>query len=330
MPESDTLTSYVVGTGYAPYKSSCATGDFAAVMAIAQRVYKPFDEAFAERAGEAAARAWTWLNAHPNVTFVNPPGVSTGEYGDADCSDERLWAAAELWRSTGGDAYHTHFLANYSRFVGSLWAPAWPSVGPMALWTYALAGRADRDAAAVDSIRQASLRVANQLVDLTASNAYRIALRSDDFFWGSNSQAANFSLALMIANVLAPDHRYTEAALENLHYLLGRNAFSVSWVTAVGSRWFMHPHHRPGVADGIPEPWPGMLSGGPNKNREDPVLQQMPANLPPMRVWADDQGSWASNEICLNWNAPLVFVLAGAVPEPQRRYRVPPPPGRRR
>lgn len=169
MPERDALTSYVIGTGSAPYKSSCATGDFAAVMAIAQRAYQPFDAAFAARAGEAASKAWTWLGAHPNVTFSNPAGVSTGEYGDNDCSDERLWAAAELWRSSGGEAYQTYFLANYSRFVGSLWAPGWPSVGPMALWTYALAERGDADVAAVDGIRQASVRVANQLVDRIAS-----------------------------------------------------------------------------------------------------------------------------------------------------------------
>jgi endoglucanase len=33
MPEKDALTSYVIGTGARPYKSSCATGHFAAVMA---------------------------------------------------------------------------------------------------------------------------------------------------------------------------------------------------------------------------------------------------------------------------------------------------------
>jgi hypothetical protein len=35
MPEEDTLTSYVIGTGAQPFKNSCATADFAAVMAIA-------------------------------------------------------------------------------------------------------------------------------------------------------------------------------------------------------------------------------------------------------------------------------------------------------
>jgi len=317
LPERDAWTSYAIGTGSYPYKSSCATGDFAAVMAVAERLYQPFDAGFAARAADAAARAWTWLATYPNVTFVNPANVVTGEYGDGDCSDERLWAAAELWRSTGGDQYQTYFLEHYQRYLGSVGPPGWPTLAPMALWTYALSGRAGADADAVESIRQASVAAANQVTERTAANAYRIAMTSGDFYWGSNSQAANYSLQLLVTNALAPDRRYVEAALENLHYLLGRNAFSVSWVTWVGSNWFKKPHHRPSGADGVVEPWPGMLAGGPNQYRNDPVLLGLPADLPPMRVWIDDQGSYAGNEIAINWNAPLVFVLAGALPEPE-------------
>jgi endoglucanase len=101
LPEKDTLISYVIGTGKEPYKSSCATGDFAAVMAIAARAYRPFDAAYAEKCLRAARQAWNWLEKYPDVTFRNPPGVSTGGYGDGDCADEHLWAAAELWRTTG-------------------------------------------------------------------------------------------------------------------------------------------------------------------------------------------------------------------------------------
>ncbi len=104
MPEADKLISYVIGTGSEPYKSSCATGDFAAVMAIAARVYKPFDAAFAARALQAAASAWKWLARHPDVTFRNPPGVQTGDYETRIARGERLWAAAELWRTTGDES----------------------------------------------------------------------------------------------------------------------------------------------------------------------------------------------------------------------------------
>jgi endoglucanase len=33
--------------------------------------------------------------------------------------------------------------------------------------------------------------------------------------------------------------------------------------------------------------------------------------LPPAKVYVDDQASYASNEIAINWQAALVFLLAG-------------------
>jgi Cellulase N-terminal ig-like domain len=52
--EKDTLISYVVGTGAPPHTSTCATADLAAVMAVAARVYRPFDAAFSARAPRCA------------------------------------------------------------------------------------------------------------------------------------------------------------------------------------------------------------------------------------------------------------------------------------
>jgi endoglucanase len=122
-------------------------------------------------------------------------------------------------------------------------------------------------------------------------------------------------MQLLVANAIRRDPRYVQAALDHLHYLLGRNTFSLSWVTQVGANPYRHPHHRPSGAEGAPGPWPGLLSGGPNPGRQDPVLRKLPADLAPAKVYVDDQGSWASNEVAINWNAALVFVLAGALPE---------------
>lgn len=96
MPHEDKMPSVIIWTAALPFKSSCATADFAAVMAAASRMYRPFDPAFAARALKVAEKAWRWSEQNPSVLFSNPPGVSTGAYGDRDCSDERLWAAAEL------------------------------------------------------------------------------------------------------------------------------------------------------------------------------------------------------------------------------------------
>jgi endoglucanase len=57
-----------------------------------------------------------------------------------------------------------------------------------------------------------------------------------------------------------------------------------------------------------------LLSGGPNAGRQDDALRKLPPGLPPAKIYADEQASFASNEIAINWQAPLVFLLAGTLP----------------
>ena len=184
----------------------------------------------------------------------------------------------------------------------------------MGLWTYALGASKDSDAAAVADIRKRTTQASQAIVERTKRSSYRVSLQAKDYVWGSNGVAASYGVELLIANALESDPRFVESALDNLHYLLGRNTFSLSWVTQVGANPYRHPHHRPSGADKNAEPWPGLLSGGPNANRQDDVLKKLPAALPPAKVYADDQDSYASNEVAINWQASLVFVLAGALP----------------
>lgn len=309
-PEKDDLVSYVIGTGRAPFKSSCAAGDLAATAAIGARVYRAFDERYAARCLRASQHAWNWLEKNPNVTFRNPPGVATGEYGDSDCGDEQLWASAELWRTTHEAAYESFFLGNYRRYVEALHQPrpeGWANVAPMALWTYLLGGGSK-----ANGLRQEVLKSASETVRRTARNPYQQSLRATEYVWGSNGVAADYGVVLLVSNVIHPDRTFVEAALDNLHYLLGRNAFSLSWVTQLGENPYRHPHHRPSGAQANREPWPGLLSGGPNRNRQDSVLRAFP-DLPPAKLYADEQASYASNEVAINWNASLVFLLAGVM-----------------
>ena len=308
---------YVIGTGTPPYKSSCATGDFAAVMAIAARVFRPFDGDFAARALFAAEQAWRWLSKYPSVAFTNCCGVVTGEYGDGSCADERLWAAAELFRTTGAPEYGTYFLASEASgsTFGAAAPPSWQNVRSLALLSYGLSPRPEGDGAVRSRIRAEVTAAAAAIVARTNANPYHVSLRSTDYVWGSNGVAASYGVVLALAHQVQPDPALLDAAAENLHYLLGRNTFGLSWVTQLGDRPFRNPHHRPSGADSNADPWPGLLSGGPNRYGGDPVIDAMPAT-PPARRYKDDQASYASNEIAINWNAPLVFLLASLLPEP--------------
>jgi endoglucanase len=158
------------------------------------------------------------------------------------------------------------------------------------------------------------LAAARNVVERTRANPYHVSLKATDYVWGSNGVTAEYGMCLLIANLFQPDASFVDAARDDLHYLLGRNTFSLSWVTQVGEHPYQHPHHRPSGSGRQPGPWPGLLSGGPNKDREDAVLAALPKDTPPARIYADQLASYASNEICINWQASLVFLLAGELP----------------
>jgi endoglucanase len=71
----------------------------------------------------------------------------------------------------------------------------------------------------------------------------------------------------------------------------------------------MFPHHRPSVADGVIAPVPGMLVGGPNEYSAGECVYQY--SLPALE-YTDQTCSYSTNEIAINWNAPLAFAL-GAI-----------------
>lgn len=308
MPQDDPLEIYVIGSGKPPYKVAAATADFAAVMAIAARVYRDYDAAFAERCQQAAAHAWAWAMAHPDALFVeNPKGISTGAYGDSQNSDELLWASAELWRTTG-EAHYEEALLKQLPATLKIGVPSWGDVTSMAWWAYAFAARGG-NSRVVEQIKAATVEKADALVAQSSQNGYGHTLAPSDYEWGSNGVAGNHGLLLLMADRFHPQGRYRNSALANLDYLLGRNCFGVSWVTHLGTNPFQNPHHRPSVSDGIPAPWPGLLSGGPNRHPADPTAKQLP-HQPPMRMWVDKWQAYSMNEIAINWNAPLVFLLA--------------------
>jgi endoglucanase len=365
LPEDDGTTQYVIGTDSFPYKGTCATADFAAVMAMAGRLYEPYNAAFASRALSAARAAFEFVLLYPRVLFHNPSDVVTGEYGDGDCGDEVLWAAAELYRTTQESMYDDYFLANYQQY--SVAVPEWPttqgsrfcfnkrqivvhlprcnstptisgqklcfSFTALAFWGYVEAAGADE--VAVENIHQATLALATSLRTRTNDAPLRHAMSSSDYNWGSNSRALGYAMVLTVADAWVPDGGFGDAALDQLHYVLGRNVFSMCFLSAVGSRYPLNLHHRysnilnlyyffklmfpldrPSAADQLRDPWPGLLSGGPNSNRQDPIATNrsyIPDATPAARHYVDHVDAYSLNENAINWSGIMAYVLAAAM-----------------
>ena len=71
-------------------------------------------------------------------------------------------------------------------------------------------------------------------------------------------------------------------------------------------------HDRIGGSDGIAEPIPGALIGGPNNGNTYNCNDSTYVSLLPALSYMDMECSYATNEIAINWNAALVL-LNGAV-----------------
>ena len=312
MPWYDTQTRYVV------QKSTAATLDFAAVMAQTARITAGFSSVlpgFSDSCKQAALSAWNWARQNPAVyynqsqmnTQFSPP-INTGEYGDGNVTDEFAWAAAELFVTTAQDSFLTvaNPLSNSSVDI-----PSWGNVRMLGLNTFAAYSKTISAKVDTNTVRSRLVGWADWLISLIPSSPYQTVMGSQSwmFSWGSNAVAANQGMELLIAYRLTGNSAYLRAALGNLDYLLGRNATTYCFVTGFGNRSPQHIHHRISSSDGIAAPVPGLLAGGPNPGEEDGVTTY-PSSLPAL-AYTDDQNSYASNEIAINWNAPLVFLSIG-------------------
>lgn len=274
--------------------SNTATGDFAAVMAMAARVYETVDADFAASCLAAAEKAYGYLEANgPDGGFHNPSDVVTGEYGDANDADERFWAAAELYRTTGENAYLQKAKSLVQDHFSGL---GWADVGGYG--AYALLMSEDSSVAQqAKSILEngASYAIQNAEADTYYSSVANV------YPWGSNMSIANNG---MLCYMVGKD-TYGKAQVD---YLFGNNGTSYCFLTGYGTLSPEGTHHRPSQALG--QTMPGMLVGGPNSNLEDPYAQAVLQGLPVALCYVDNEQSYSCNEITIYWNSPLVYIMA--------------------
>jgi len=300
MPHEATADRYMIG------KATSATLNFAAVMATASRVYQPYDAELAEQMLTAAEDAWSWAEENDDISFSNPSDVNTGEYGGNDLNTNFAWAAAELYITTQESSYYDAFL---ERDI-DIWVPGWTDSRGLA-WMSLAHHRDDLpEATDIDRIELWIHNLAGDLADQHESSAYRVAMQSGDFFWGSNANVLNRAMMLLQGYRLDPEEaRYRDAAQSLLDYILGRNPTGYSFVTGFGHQTPMDIHHRASYADDNEQPVPGFVAGGPNPHQQadDCGTSAYPSSVP-AKAYLDDWCSYSTNEVTINWNAPLVYV----------------------
>lgn len=284
--------------------STTATYDFAAVMAKASMLYKSYDKVFANTCKEAAKKAMDYAEkAGSDGGFTNPEGIATGEYSDTSTRDERYWACAEMYKLTNEKSYLETMEAIVKNDMPSGFG--WQAVGDYGTYEF-LETEGAKNEALYQTLYDYFIEQADKLVENSNKDGYKISLGSD-YPWGSNLNVANNAMFLILANNLKANDTYIDTAYNHLHYCLGANPMSISYVTGYGSLAPVNVHHRPSYALG--ESMVGMLVGGPDKALEDPYAQAVLKNAAPAKCYVDNHASYSTNEVTIYWNSPFIFDL---------------------
>ena len=313
-------------TRYVVLKTTAAALDFAATMALAARVYAPFEvtyPGFVAQATDAAKRAYAWAEANPEVYYDQPkmneqfkPEITTGAYDDFDVHDEFYWAAIELAILTGEKAYKvaaTEHAKAIAEANGQYTPSVWGNVAELGYLDWLMHSE---DIAKNKTNMEALLEHLQPYInEATTVSAFHSPYgnREDDFFWGCNSEGCCWrGIECLYAYRLTGDEKYRINAERCLNYILGQNATGYCYVTGFGSKPVCHPHHR--LSYSHPKgTHPGFLAGGPNPMRQDAETDgvQYPKDVPADESYLDYQPSYASNEVTINWNVTLFALTAG-------------------
>ena len=294
-PEIDRQKRYIYGI------STANTAKTAAVMAMASRVFQPWDPAFAARARQAAHHAWLFLNSHPNLwEHQETDDQGSGNYPANDDRGDRLWAMLEL-ALLPGEGPTRQSLA--TALTGNWPVPLeWSNGAFLGLFDYARA--ADGDPALRKVAKSQILSLVARFQKTATASAYQYSLNYQDFYWASNKEGLVRGMAMWGAAYLQAGGNLKQLALAQLHFILGLNPLSKCFVSGVGANPVRKPHHR--WCSALGKPIPGFLAGGPNQQSESGIE---PIGKGPFS-YADEEGSYSSNEPAIDYNAALVFMAA--------------------
>lgn len=307
-PDEDVQSRYVYGI------STPETAKFAAVMAIASRNFQSVDTELASKYLDAAESAWQYLPTQPEmkVDWVEGDDSGSGKYlsskYDREASlktdvDDRLWAAVELYITTGKANFANYFADNLSEFDYTLFE--WKDPSPLALINYLKQNRQPTSAELIAQIENKVIQRADLLLERVEESAYNIA--NNRFIWGSNKMTAEEGITLVYAYQLTDNRQYLAAAIDQLDYLLGRNHFNQTFITGIGDNPVKRVNHLFARAKKIYIP--GLVVGGPNSDAQDNKVAKNLGQL----SYIDSEESYATNEYAIDYNASVISLITNLI-----------------
>jgi len=322
-PDQDHQTRVIVPVSYE------ATAKATAVLYRASEVYKRAYPEDARRYKASSDKGYDVLIHSPDVFptgFSNPVDVVTGPYADFWQDDNLFWAMTERYLTMISDEGNNGPGEEQNSFLQEIeqWLAKIPEAhyfeGHPDNWTcnvifpaVSLLLRAP-DLEVSRKIKERFLAYINKLFRQQQDSLFQMSV-GDSLIWGSNGMIASAGVLFYIAALVTDDQKYYQGAWGHLHYLLGGNPLDFSFVTGFGQRTPRNPHYRPSTHR--PDVPPGFLVGGANAGFDagDFVLAPARQAAPdePALHYTDAMrygyASWASNEVAIYWNAPLLALV---------------------
>ncbi len=332
------VASYNAGTGptvdtqprYYTQPTTWATATLCGLAAHAARAFKPYESTYpgyCDTLAGASQKAWQYLRAHPSMTPAtgkDGPTLAAGDAGADAAADKRLriYAAAELYKTTGDAECHEYFKANYKDpaasdngyhpLIQNQWDASLAWDLNRSYVVYATTRGADSSIAA--TVRASLRNTMNWTIAArytSGDDAYRGFMWEGHYCWGSNQLRANWAKLALFAAALdvnpAQSALYREIAEEYLHFFHGRNALSYVYLSNMGDKgarltkgkspmeiyhgWFQDGSRFYDGIDSASGPAPGYLVGGPNKFFGLSWISP-PYGEPPAKAFKDWNTGW--------------------------------------
>ncbi len=300
--------------------STAATLNLAAAAAQGARLFAPYDDAFADELLDAAQTAYAAAQEHPDLFAPAPdpsvdPNPGSGPYDDTEVGDEFYWAAAELFLTTRAQQYRRAVLTSpeHTADVFPEGGFDWGRTAALGRLDLATVPNRLRDR---DRVQRSVVAAARDYLADSTGNPFGQAYdpEGDRYAWGSNSSILNNMQVIGTAYDLTGQPRFASGVARSMDYLFGRNALNISYVTGYGDVFSQNQHSRwyaRSLDADLPRPPDGTVAGGPNSTAAtsgDPVAGPLLQGCAAQFCYVDDIGSWSTNEITINWNAPMSWV----------------------
>ncbi|MEJ6950517.1 glycoside hydrolase family 9 protein [Natronospora cellulosivora (SeqCode)] len=303
-----------------------ATLIFAAVTAMASRLWEDYDPVFANELLKAAEKAW--FAANENRDLFKPKDYFIGAPSFNKYDDYFYWAAAELFITTE-DNYYQNFVQSseyylqvpsYLEAVGDTKVfGVFDRLNVEAFGTISLALVPNNlSLSDIELAKQNITSTADYYISVQEEQAYDPLIKQSEFYdryyyiegypTGSNYYILNSSIIQAYAYEFTQNRKYIDSMIKSFDYILGRNPMETVYVTGYGSNYAQNPHHPLFYDDAVPH---GILLGGPSSGPNDSIIKAsglLSKETAPQKMYIDHKDSWSTNQSLTKWNASLAWV----------------------